>query len=107
MRHVCPHGAAPEDVAFEAFESVLRDKPADMRVLSPKGTVSLLRLSGGQVLEQSLRVSPPLGGAQPYAGNNGLFPFVRHSVSKESARFERLPLPALRAWPHGSRTARI
>lgn len=43
-------------VAFEAFEIVLRDKPADMLALSPKGTVPVLRLPGGQVLEQSLDI---------------------------------------------------
>lgn len=39
--------------AFDAFEIVLRDKPAEMLALSPKGTVPVLRLSDGSVLEQS------------------------------------------------------
>ena len=43
-------------VAFDAFEIVLRDKPAEMLALSPKGTVPVLRLPGGQVLEQSLDI---------------------------------------------------
>jgi glutathione S-transferase len=43
-------------MAFDAFEIVLRDKPADMLALSPKGTVPVLRLPGGQVLEQSLDI---------------------------------------------------
>jgi len=43
-------------VAFDAFEIVLRDKPADMLALSPKGTVPVLRLPGGEVLEQSLDI---------------------------------------------------
>ncbi len=38
---------------FRACEIVLRDKPADMLVLSPKGTVPVLVLPGGEVLEQS------------------------------------------------------
>jgi len=38
---------------FEAFEILLRDKPAALLALSPKGTVPVLRLSDGQVLEQS------------------------------------------------------
>ena len=38
---------------FEAFEIVLRDKPAELLALSPKGTVPVLRLPDGQVLEQS------------------------------------------------------
>jgi glutathione S-transferase len=38
---------------FEAFEIVLRDKPAALLALSPKGTVPVLRLPDGQVLEQS------------------------------------------------------
>jgi len=43
-------------VAFDAFEIVLRDKPAEMLALSPKGTVPVLRLPGGAVLEQSLDI---------------------------------------------------
>ena len=43
-------------VAFDAFEIVLRDKPAELLALSPKGTVPVLRLPGGQVLEQSLDI---------------------------------------------------
>lgn len=43
-------------VAFDAFEIVLRDKPADMLALSPKGTVPVLRLPSGEVLEQSLDI---------------------------------------------------
>ncbi|WP_068172288.1 glutathione S-transferase [Hydrogenophaga taeniospiralis] len=43
-------------VAFDAFEIVLRDKPAQMLALSPKGTVPVLRLPDGQVLEQSLDI---------------------------------------------------
>lgn len=38
---------------FEAFEIVLRDKPAELLALSPKGTVPVLRLPDGQLLEQS------------------------------------------------------
>ena len=40
-------------VAFEAFEIVLRDKPAELLRLSPKGTVPVLRLPDGRVLEES------------------------------------------------------
>jgi glutathione S-transferase len=43
-------------VAFDAFEIVLRDKPAQMLVLSPKGTVPVLRLPEAKVLEQSLDI---------------------------------------------------
>ena len=43
-------------VAFDAFEIVLRDKPAELLALSPKGTVPVLRLPDGQVLEQSLDI---------------------------------------------------
>lgn len=38
---------------FHAFEIVLRDKPAELLALSPKGTVPVLVLPGGEVLEQS------------------------------------------------------
>jgi glutathione S-transferase len=37
-------------------EVALRDKPAALLDISPKGTVPVLRLPGGQVLEQSLEV---------------------------------------------------
>ena len=43
-------------VAFDAFDIVLRDKPAAMLALSPKGTVPVLRLPDGRVLEQSLDI---------------------------------------------------
>jgi glutathione S-transferase len=43
-------------VAFDAFEIVLRDKPAAMLAISPKGTVPVLQLPNGQVLEQSLDI---------------------------------------------------
>ena len=43
-------------VAFDAFEIVLRDKPAPMLALSPKGTVPVLLLPSGEVLEQSLDI---------------------------------------------------
>lgn len=43
-------------VAFDAVEIVLRDKPAEMLALSPKGTVPVLRLPDGRVLEQSLDI---------------------------------------------------
>ncbi len=38
---------------FQAFEVSLRDKPAALLALSPKGTVPVLRLPSGRVLEQS------------------------------------------------------
>lgn len=40
-------------VEFQAFEIILRDKPADLLRLSPKGTVPVLRLPDGQVLDES------------------------------------------------------
>ncbi len=43
-------------VAFEPLEIVLRDKPAQMLAVSPKGTVPVLVLPGGRVLEQSLDI---------------------------------------------------
>jgi glutathione S-transferase len=38
---------------FRVFEVSLRDKPAELLRLSPKGTVPVLRLPDGQVLEES------------------------------------------------------
>jgi glutathione S-transferase len=43
-------------VAFDAHEIVLRAKPAEMLALSPKGTVPVLRLPDGEVLEQSMDI---------------------------------------------------
>ena len=43
-------------VDYEPFEIVLRDKPAQMLAVSPKGTVPVLVLADGTVLEQSLDI---------------------------------------------------
>jgi glutathione S-transferase len=43
-------------VAFNAYEIVLRDKPPDMLAISPKGTVPVLLLPDGRVIEESLEV---------------------------------------------------
>jgi len=43
-------------IEFDAHEIVLRDKPAEMLARSPKGTVPVLVLPGGEVLEQSLDI---------------------------------------------------
>ncbi len=43
-------------VDYEPFEIVLRDKPAQMLAVSPKGTVPVLVLPDGVVLEQSLDI---------------------------------------------------
>lgn len=40
-------------VPFDAFEIVLRDKPAHLLQISPKATVPVLQTPQGQVLEQS------------------------------------------------------
>jgi glutathione S-transferase len=42
--------------AFEAFEIVLRDKPAALLALSPKATVPVLHLPDGQVLDESWQI---------------------------------------------------
>ncbi|HEX5355394.1 MAG TPA: glutathione S-transferase [Aquabacterium sp.] len=44
------------DVPYALREVALRDKPADMLALSPKGTVPVLHLPDGRVLEQSLDI---------------------------------------------------
>jgi glutathione S-transferase len=43
-------------VDYESFEIVLRDKPAQMLAASPKGTVPVLVLTDGRVIEQSLDI---------------------------------------------------
>ncbi|MBS7808362.1 glutathione S-transferase [Variovorax sp. PCZ-1] len=43
-------------VAFDAYEISLRDKPQAMLSASPKGTVPVLVLHGGKVIEESLLI---------------------------------------------------
>ena len=43
-------------ISFDAQEIVLRDKPAGMLAISPKGTVPVLLLPDGRVLEESLDI---------------------------------------------------
>jgi glutathione S-transferase len=43
-------------VSFDAYEISLRDKPAAMLAASPKGTVPVLVLESGEVLEESLHI---------------------------------------------------
>lgn len=43
-------------VEVETLEITLREKPAHMLAISPKGTVPVLQLSSGEVLEQSLDI---------------------------------------------------
>ena len=40
-------------ISFEAFEITLRDKPSAMLSASPKGTVPVLVLPDGRVLDES------------------------------------------------------
>ncbi len=42
--------------AFDVFEVILRDKPPEMLALSPKGTVPVLHMPDGQVLEESWEI---------------------------------------------------
>lgn len=64
--------------AFELREVALKNKPAEMLAASPKGTVPVLVLADGTVLEQSLDVmlwalrrNDPLRWLQPEAGTPG------------------------------------
>ncbi len=54
-------------VEYEHREVVLRDKPAEMLATSPKGTVPVLVLPNGQVIDQSLDIMLwALGQNDPY-----------------------------------------
>ena len=54
--------------AVELREVLLRDKPEEMVRASPKGTVPVLALEGGEVLDESLSVMLwALGGSDPEA----------------------------------------
>lgn len=58
----CPYAmrarmaVAVSGVEVELREVVLRDKPAEMLAISPKGTVPVLALSDGRVIDESLDV---------------------------------------------------
>ncbi|NJS36000.1 MAG: glutathione S-transferase [Brachymonas sp.] len=43
-------------IAFDAYEIVLRDKPAAMLAASPKGTVPVMVLPSGEVLDESMDI---------------------------------------------------
>jgi glutathione S-transferase len=43
-------------VAFDAYEISLKQKPAEMLAISPKGTVPVLQLPDGTVIEESLSI---------------------------------------------------
>ena len=47
---------AVSGIAYELREVVLKDKPAELLVASPKGTVPVLVLQGGQVIDESLQI---------------------------------------------------
>jgi len=47
---------AASETAVEMREVVLRDKPAEMLVASPKGTVPVLALPDGKVIDESLDI---------------------------------------------------
>ncbi|MGB1581943.1 MAG: glutathione S-transferase N-terminal domain-containing protein, partial [Nevskiales bacterium] len=47
---------AKAGVTVELREILLKDKPAEMLALSPKGTVPVLQLPGGEVIDESLDV---------------------------------------------------
>ena len=47
---------ASAKVAVQVCEVALRDKPSDMLAISPKGTVPVLHLANGQVLEESIDI---------------------------------------------------
>ncbi len=65
---------------YDLREVVLRNKPADMLAASPKGTVPVLVLPNGQVIEQSLDIMRwALGAGPPRPGE----------VAGAAGRFER------------------
>ena len=55
----CPYamrarmGLLQSSVRFQAYELVLSDKPAEMLLKSPKGTVPVLVLGGNHVIDES------------------------------------------------------
>jgi glutathione S-transferase len=47
---------AVSSITYELREVVLKDKPAELLAASPKGTVPVLVLNGGQVIDESLQI---------------------------------------------------
>lgn len=47
---------AVSGIAYELREVALKDKPAELLAASPKGTVPVLVLNGGQVIDESLQI---------------------------------------------------
>jgi glutathione S-transferase len=112
-------------IDFDAHEVSLRDKPSDMLALSPKGSVPVMLLPSGQVLEQSwdimhwaltqqgasdwwvgaqtdlnarLEITRFLGGEQPCAMDIAIFPFVRQFAGVEPDWFAQQTMPSLQRW---------
>lgn len=58
----CPYamrarmGLVGADISYEHREIILRDKPAHMLKVSPKGTVPVLSLPNGRVIDESLDI---------------------------------------------------
>lgn len=54
-----------QDFKVEHREVILRDRPAHMMQISPKGTVPILQLPDGEVIEESLEIMQYVGDWQP------------------------------------------
>lgn len=80
---------------IEIRDIILRDKPQHMLDVSPKGTVPVLILNDGQVLEESLDIM--IWAAQQNDPNNWLdktdFPLLEINDSKFKAQLDRYKYP--------------
>ena len=76
-------------IACELREVVLRDKPAAMLALSPKGTVPVLRLPGGEVIDESLEVMRwALARADPHAWLSADETMTKTLIERNDASFK-------------------
>lgn len=70
-------------IDFDAHEVSLRDKPAEMLTLSPKGSVPVLLLPDGTVLEQSWDIAQQqLPSLQTWLSNWLSSPLFQHCMHK-------------------------
>ena len=102
-------------VDYEHREVVLKQKPAHLLALSPKGTVPVLWLPGSArtpVLEQSwdimrwaLGMTPRAGGRHPKPAWPMRWPCWRTTTAPSNSNSTATNTPTGRAWPAGKPTA--
>jgi len=81
------------ELQVELREIILKNKPAQMLAISPKGTVPVL-----QVLEALLTKNSYLLGDSATIADIGIMPFIRQFAHVDRDVFYSLPYPKLQLW---------